>query len=46
MMTNIEEMKEIVSVCINIQKLIAKNKRKKEEDELNHFYDLIRHQKN
>ena len=45
MLTNIEEFQELVHKCVNTQKLIARENRKKQEDDLNKFFDIIRSNK-
>lgn len=45
MLTNIEEFQELVLKCVNTQRLIARENRKQQEDDLNKFFDIIRSNK-
>ncbi len=45
MLTSIEEFQELVLKCVNTQRLIARENRKQQEDDLNKFFDIIRSNK-
>lgn len=45
MLTSIEEFNELVLSCVNTQKMIARESRKQQEDDLSKFFDIIRSNK-
>jgi len=45
MMTNIEEIEDLILGCVATQTLIAKECKKAQEEDLNRFYDIIRSNK-
>jgi hypothetical protein len=45
MLTSIEEFQELVQKCLNTQKMIARESKKQQEDDLNKFFDIIRSNK-
>jgi hypothetical protein len=45
MLTSIEEFQELVHKSVNTQRLIARENRKRQESELNEFFDIIRSNK-
>jgi len=45
MLTSIEEFEELVLNCVNTQKMISRESKKHQEDDLNRFFDIIRSNK-
>lgn len=45
MLTSVEEFDELVLSCVNTQKMIARESRKQQEDDLTKFFDIIRSNK-